>query len=190
MNCNPPSISTAGVAAGQVSYAVVEPRAFLKLSGVLRHPLSKRLNLAVGKLFAWPGVRSVVVDLQAAEFIDSTCLGLLARVATTSQELGYERPVLFSTHREVNRLLRSMGFDRVFVLVENPEVPTAGWQSAEALAGLAKCPDPQLVLDAHRALCEINAQNRHLFQSVIDQLELEVGGDEANGGSQQRRTLL
>lgn len=187
---NPPSFSIAGVAAGQVSYAVVEPRAFLKLSGVLRHPLGKRLNLAVGKLFAWPGVRSVVVDLQAAEFIDSTCLGLLARVATTSQELGYERPVMVSTHREVNRLLHSMGFDRVFVLVENPEALATGWQSAEALAALAKQPDPQLVLDAHRALCEINAQNRHLFQNVIDQLEQEIGGAGTNGDARSRRPLL
>jgi anti-anti-sigma factor len=183
---NPTSTS----AAGQVSYAVIEPRAFLKLSGVLRHPLSKRLNLAVAKLFARPGIRSVVVDLQEAEFIDSTCLGLLAKVATTCQERGLDWPVLVSTHREINRLLCSMGFDRVFVLVENPEEPTAGWQSAEALAGVANRPDPQLVLVAHRALCEINAQNRHLFQNVIDQLELEVSGLGGNSLPQQPRPLL
>jgi anti-anti-sigma factor len=120
---------------GQIHYAISGNRAFLKLSGIIRYPLSKRLNLAVAKLFPRGEIRSVVVDLQAAEFIDSTCMGLLARVATCCLELTCERPVIVSTHPEVNRLLRSMGFDRVFVLVENPEAPAAGLADAASLAG-------------------------------------------------------
>jgi anti-anti-sigma factor len=175
---------------GQIHYAITGNRAFLKLSGIIRYPLSKRLNLAVARLFPRGEIRSVVVDLQAAEFIDSTCMGLLARVATCCLELACERPVIVSTHPEVNRLLRSMGFDRVFVLVENPETPTAGLADAASLAGLSTRPDPQLVLDAHRALCEINAQNRHLFQNVIDQLEVDVISEKPSATLAQTRRQL
>jgi anti-anti-sigma factor len=163
---------------GQVHYAVADNRAFLKLAGVIRYPLSQRLNLAVGRMFAKARVQGVVVDLQEAEFIDSTCMGLLARVATRSMELGCDRPIVVSVQQELNRLLRSMGFDRVFVLVDNPAAPTAGMSDAAELAGICRRPDPKLVLDAHRALCEINEKNRHLFVNVMEQLESEVGEDD------------
>ena len=156
---------------GQIHYAVVENRAFLKLAGTIRYPLSQRLNLAVGRMFARATAKEVVVDLQEVEFIDSTCLGLLARVATRCLELGCELPVIVSTQPEVNRLLRSMGFDHVFVLIADLAAPTAGLADAAELAGVCRRPDPQVVLDAHRALCEINANNRLLFQNVIEQLE-------------------
>ena len=164
---------------GQVYYAVVENRALLKLAGAIRYPLSQRLNLALGRMFAKAHVRGVVVDLQEVEFIDSTCMGLLARVATRCLELDCERPVIVSVRPEVNRLLRSMGFDRVFVLITDPAAPTAGLADAAELAGLTKRPDPKLVLEAHRALCRINETNLHLFQNVVEQLQSEVLDDEA-----------
>jgi anti-anti-sigma factor len=167
--------------AGQIHYAVTGNRAFLKLAGVIRYPLSRRLSLAVGRMFSKATVRGVVVDLQEAEFIDSTCMGLLARVATRCLDLACERPVIVSIQPEVNRLLRSMGFDQVFVLIEDPSAPTTGLASAADLAGTSPHPDPRLVLDAHRALCEINEQNRHLFQNVIEQLESDIELDESSG---------
>jgi anti-anti-sigma factor len=175
---------------GQIYYATDGNRAFLKLVGVIRHPLSKRLSLAVGRMFARAKVRGVVVDLQEAEYLDSTCMGLLARVATRCLDLDCERPVIVSVQPEVNRLLRSMGFDRVFVLVENPSAPTAGLADAADLAGISPRPDPKLVLDAHRALCEMNEKNRHLFQNVIDQLESETGDEEAANPPAQERCRL
>jgi anti-anti-sigma factor len=171
---------------GQVQYAVTENRAFLKLSGVIRHPVSQRLNLAVGRMFAKLTAQSVVVDLQEAEFIDSTCLGLLARVATRCLELGRDRPIVVSTQPEVNRVLRSMGFDRVFVLIENPTAPTANLTDAAGLAGISRRPDPKVVLDAHRALCEMNAKNYELFQNVIEQLTSESTEDETRHSSTPR----
>lgn len=165
---------------GHIYYAVAADRAFLKLVGSIRYPLSQRLSLAVGRLFEKPHPRGVVVDLQEAEFIDSTCLGLLARVATQSLNATRERPVIVSGEPEVNRVLRSMGFDRVFALVDDPAAPTANLTDAAELAGVANRPDPQLVLDAHRALCEINAKNRHLFQDVIEQLEAHLEDEAAS----------
>jgi len=172
---------------GQIYYADSGNRAFLKLVGIIRYPLSQRLSTAVGRLFARKIIRGVVVDLQEAEFIDSTCMGLLARVATRCLDLACERPVIVSVQPEMNRLLRSMGFDQVFVLVEDAEPPTANLASAADLADISARPDPQLVLDAHRALCEINEKNRHLFQNVIEQLESDAGPEDSSGSTVNRR---
>lgn len=159
---------------GEVYYAVTGDRAYLKLVGVIRHPISQRLNSAMGRIFSQAEVRGVVVDLQQAEFIDSTCLGLLARVASRCLELGCERPVIVSVQPDINHLLCVMGFDRVFVLVADPAAPTTGLATASGLADIDKRPDPKLILEAHRALCQMNEQNQHLFQNVIEQLESAV----------------
>ena len=168
---------------GEVYYAVTGDRAFLKLVGVIRHPVSQRLSSAVSRIFSRTDVRRIVVDLQQAEFIDSTCMGLLARVASRGLELGCERPLIVSVQPEINRLLRSMGFDRVFVLVDNPASPTTGLADAAELAGIARRPDPKLILEAHRALGAMNEQNQHLFQNVIAQLETAVLEDNSRPAS-------
>lgn len=158
----------------QIYYAVADNRGFLKLEGAIRYPLSKRLSLAVHRLFENHPLRGIVVDLQNAEFIDSTCLGLLARLATHCHEITHEFPIIVCPQAEMNRQLQFMGFDRVFVLISNPAAPTQNLADADELAGLSPRPDPALVLDAHRALCELNFHNRQLFQNVLDQLEPAV----------------
>ncbi len=175
------------MSAGSIYYAVADDRAFLKLVGSIRYPLSQRLSLAVGRVFEKADVQGVVVDLQEAEFIDSTCLGLLARVATQSLEQDRARPVIVSKQPEVNRVLRSMGFDRVFLLVEDPAFPSLALADAAGLAELSSRPEPQLILDAHRALSEMNEKNQHLFQNVIEQLEAALGESSDPRASQKVR---
>ncbi len=164
--------------AGEIFYAVAGDRGFLKLTGVIRHPLSQRLSQAARRVLDGAGVRNVVVDLQEALFIDSTCLGLLARVATRCLELGLARPIIVSTQKDVTGLLKTMGFDRVFVLLDSAGTYDGALVDAAELAGLATRPDPRVILDAHRALAEMNEKNRHLFQSVIEILDADVTADD------------
>ena len=162
----------------QVQYAVVGDRGILKLGGAIRHPLSQRLSRAARLLFFGTGIRSVIVDLQEANFIDSTCLGLLARVGLHCLELGFDPPIIVSTQKDVTRLLRTTGFDRAFILVENPSQYAAAFANAGDLPGDPPRLDPQLVLDAHRALCEMNENNAHLFRNVIEVLESDLVGED------------
>jgi anti-anti-sigma factor len=172
--------------AGEIFYAVAGERGFLKLTGVIRHPLSQRLSQAARRVLDGAGVRNVVVDLQEALFIDSTCLGLLACVATRCLELGLTRPIIVSTQKDVTGLLKTMGFDRAFVLVDSSGPFGAVLADAADLAGLTARPDPRIILDAHRALSEMNEKNRHLFQSVIEILDADVNADDWVPPSGQR----
>ena len=164
---------------GQIYYAVVEERGFLKLAGVIRHPLSQRLSQAARRVLTNSGIRGIIVDLQEAQFIDSTCLGLLARVATRCLEQSLGRPIVVSTQKDVTRQLETMGLDQIFVLVKDPASPGAAlYADAAELADLVPRPDPKMILDAHRALCELNLNNQHLFQSVIEILDSEAPSDD------------
>ena len=58
--------------------------------------------------------KSVVVDLSHTESIDSTSLGLLAKLSIQAdRRFGY-RPILVSTQADITRILCSMGLDDVF----------------------------------------------------------------------------
>jgi anti-anti-sigma factor len=160
---------------GHVYYAIAEHRGILKLTGELRYPLGQSLNQAVNMLFASPELQGTVVDLQETDFIDSTCLGLLARVATQQPATSRDRPVIISTHADINRLLETMGFDHAFNLVLEPQTAATDSAKPVELAGATARVDRQVILDAHRILCEINEKNRELFQDVIEQLETEEG---------------
>jgi anti-anti-sigma factor len=179
---------------GQIYYAVVGDRGVLKLTGALRYPLSERLAQAAGHLFNELGVHCVIVDLREALFIDSTCLGLLARVGMRCLELGIEAPVMVSSNPQVTLQLKTTGLDQAFALIE--ESPELGFtlSDAAALAPEVRRPDPKLILEAHRALCDLNQNNRHLFQSVVEVLQQGLSGEDwiaaarrpANGRSDAR----
>ena len=162
---------------GHIYYALADHHGLLKLTGELRYPLGPSLNQAVNTLFAASELQGVVVDLQETDFIDSTCLGLLARVATQPSPTARDRAVIVSTHADINQLLKTMGFDQVFDLVLSPppRAVAADLTPAAEPAGATARVDQQVMLEAHRVLSEINEKNRQMFQDVIEQLETETG---------------
>jgi hypothetical protein len=56
--------------------------------------------------------------------------------------------------------------------------PSEGLADAAALAAETPRPDRRLLLEAHRALAEMNEHNQHLFCEVIAQLEQELDQDD------------
>ena len=121
-------------------------------------------------MFDDPEFASVWVDLCEADGIDSTTLGLLAKLALqVKQRYGFE-PAIYSCEPGINRLLRTMGFHRLFQLHEeacnNPEdiaeIPTVNG-SEESVK--------QKVIEAHRVLMGISAENRDRFRDLISALE-------------------
>jgi hypothetical protein len=125
-------------------------------------------------MFQDGGFKSVVVDLGETESIDSTSLGLLAKLSIQAdRRFGY-RPTLVSTHADITRVLVTMGLDDVFNLVQEPlvhdeqlgELPCQAASEAEVR---------ERVLEAHRILMNMNESNRSAFQDLVTALEAECG---------------
>jgi hypothetical protein len=96
-------------------------------------------------------------------------------VATQKTLTQRERPVIVSTHADINQLLETMGFDHAFVLLQSSGATATDFSRTPETAGTSACPDRQLILDAHRALCDLNEKNRQLFRNVIELLDGENG---------------
>jgi anti-anti-sigma factor len=155
---------------------------FLKLGGDVRHTLAPAVNGLLDRAFATPGLEGFVVDLSEAEAIDSTCLGVLARIANHLSRAGLPRPTVIAPGQDIRTILAAVCFDRIFDLVAETDPATAPGAAplAAPLAALAGPPTGErerlaLVLEAHRRLCAIDRQNREVFKDLVLLLERELG---------------
>lgn len=142
----------------------------LLFQGDVRLTLCTTVDSFLDRMFDDAGFRSVVVDLGETESIDSTSLGLLAKLSIRAgRQFGY-RPTLVSTRPDITRLLVTMGLDDVFNVVEE------ALEHREQLEELSCCAASEdevrtRVLEAHRILMDMNESNRTAFQDLVATLE-------------------
>ena len=92
----------------------------MRLVGDVRLRLGAAVDEFLDRMFQDRDFRSVVVDLSATEGIDSTALGVLARLSTQARKRRSFTPTLVSTRPDITRLLVTMGFDDIFHILEEP----------------------------------------------------------------------
>jgi anti-anti-sigma factor len=151
----------------------------LRLLGEVRYPLAPALDAWLRRVFeAGPAPAGFVIDLSQTEALDSTHLGLLARLNTRLRQAGAPRATLVTGRPDITEVLLSMGFDEEFHLVHPDGRPAVleGQTIAEGAADDADADDETMartVLEAHRALMALNERNREQFKDVVAILELE-----------------
>lgn len=164
---------------GNIYYAERGGTGVIRFEGAISYTLGSALDRFLDQLFAGGDFHTLLVDLSATESIDSTGLGLLAKLAKLLRRRDGGKPLLFSSRPDINVVLRSICLDDVFVLCEQ----STEFDGLEGLAAGSPLPagDPsaaalaRTVLEAHRLLCEMNESNRALFQNVVDAFENDPG---------------
>jgi anti-anti-sigma factor len=142
----------------------------LRLEGDVRLTLCTTIDEYFQKMFEDPEFVSVWVDLCDTEGIDSTTLGMLAKLALTVEEKFDFQPVIYCCEPGINRLLKSMGFQRLFVLreelCENPE-------DVDEIHGIPGSEEAvrEKVIEAHRVLMGLSEENRARFKDLMNALE-------------------
>ncbi|MBT8764784.1 anti-sigma factor antagonist RssC [Metapseudomonas boanensis] len=155
---------------GKIQFAEMDGTFVLKFVGEIRLTLCSALDSTIEKIFTALNFSAIVIDLTETRSIDSTTLGLLAKLSILSRQKVGLLPTVVTTHPDITRLLQSMGFDQVFNIVGNP-VPCP-----ECLEDLP--PQDQTeeivrtkVLEAHRILMGLNESNREAFHDLVSALE-------------------
>jgi len=142
----------------------------LKFLGDVRLTLCPSLDLYLDNALHSRHFRSVLIDLTETQGIDSTSLGILAKLAVRMRKQVQRVPTLVSINNNITRILLSMGFDKVFTLVNDldHELPPC-----DQLKN-ANCSEQEMqekVLEAHKALMGLNDKNQQEFKSLVDALE-------------------
>ena len=160
---------------GRVLHASQDDVHVLRFIGDIRYTLSPSIERYLEGIFAGPKPAGFVIDLTETGSIDSTNLGLLARIARRMQALDARRVTIVSNRSEINSVLTSMALDEVFDIVENTALATGEAQEMpleitdrETLA--------RTLIDAHRALMELNERNEEMFRDVVASLEKNSTG--------------
>lgn len=156
----------------RIFYAEQDGNYYLRLVGDVRVTLCGTLNSYIERLFCCDQIRSVVVDLRQSQAVDSTTLGLLAKLALYAQKKFAIKPLLILDNVTLKRLVESMGLDEIFVvgkvfpdqIKELRELHFTSVNTDEARAQ---------VIAAHRTLMELNSKNMLVFSDLIKCLEAE-----------------
>jgi anti-anti-sigma factor len=150
----------------------------LALMGEIRYRVARGLRQVIDSLMAERGCDTALVDLRELVLIDSTGMGLLARLGRATLEQYGRRAIIVCADEDIVTCLRAAAFDTLFVLVEKyPFDPEPGLDEVV----LDSKADPggrvmgRLVLDAHRDLASLSDGNRRVFGAVVDALESELG---------------
>ena len=142
----------------------------IKLVGDIRYTMGCALGDFLDDLFARADFDDIVVDLTETHSIDSTSLGLLAKIANFSREHFSRKTTLLSTNADVNQVLDTMGFYEIFIIRDTGETISAALQQLASQAPCSKEDLTRIVFEAHRTLSEINPRNQQAFQGVLDSM--------------------
>ncbi len=154
---------------GKIQYTEHDGHYTIQMLGQVRYTMSQGLDRLIERMSTDPNVRSVTVDLTRVDYLDSTNLGLLARIATLSLERFKHPATLFSHKKEINEVLNCMGFDQVFDITEKQQdVADIPFDITEETTSASS-----LLLKAHRNLCHMNSRNAAVFHDIVELLESE-----------------
>ncbi|MDX5297679.1 MAG: STAS domain-containing protein [Gammaproteobacteria bacterium] len=144
----------------------------LKFIGEIRLNLCSTLDNLIDTMIGNPEFKTVIIDLTETDIIDSTTLGLLAKIAIAANKRSAFLPTLISTNPDVTRIVLSMGFEKIFILVREPATRIEQLEEIPVL----KASEQQVrdkVLDAHRVLMSMNSKNQEEFKNLVRALECE-----------------
>jgi anti-anti-sigma regulatory factor len=142
----------------------------LKLLGDVRVNLCSSIDDYFLHMFEDPNLVSVTVDLCEAEGIDSTTLGLLAKLALQFKQRFGQNPALYSCNPGINRLLGSMAFGKIFDIREESCHSPDDIRDIPALSDDTEAVRDK-VIEAHRILMDISEENRDRFRDLMTALE-------------------
>ena len=145
----------------------------IKLVGDVRLTLSGSLNRYMDVLFGNNNVKSVVVDMHDAKAVDSTTLGLIAKLGLHCREYYQMNVKLFCQNPSIIRTLECMSFDEIIdIFQQSPNEFDAELRCLDAVTSEVD-EVRQQVLEAHKLLVKLNPKNKAEFTDLINALEAD-----------------
>jgi anti-anti-sigma factor len=157
---------------GHVEYASLDGTHIFKLFGEVRAQSCISLDKLLSKIEQQQNVVGAIVDLTQTTFIDSTVLGVLAKLGLKLKQVHKIQAVMLSTNPDITTLANSMGLGQVFVILNycgDPNVCTRALMEEH----ITHSSMLTTVLDAHKTLMKLNESNQNMFEPLVKQLQQE-----------------
>ena len=145
------------------------------LTGHLAYTSVRAMRPFLDDLLATLADETIIIDLRQLDAIDSTGMGLLARLGRTTLARG-RRTVIVCSVPDVLTCLRSAAFDTLFILEDQwpfdcgPELSEVKLDDTELHSDVMA----RFMLDAHCELASMNEENAREFGGVIEALMADL----------------
>jgi len=150
-----------------IFYSLDPEKAKIILEGKMRYPSFQGFLELVDYACNVEKPSDFLIDMNKISFIDSTNLGILAKIANYTNSKNLEKPRLFCKNENIKIILNSMGFDEYFNIIEDSLNKDS---TMKKLSG-DYIPDSKVILDSHKTLSNMNKGNEQKFSKLINQLE-------------------
>lgn len=159
-----------------IRYAEINGAYLIKFQGDIRVTLCASFDAFIKSMFENPELNTILLDLSEAKNIDSTALGMIAKIAAQSKTLLKVPPTVFSTNQDIDRILECMGLNTVLDMVHKPDA--LGKKLKAYVKEMPRCdhtPEEmcEKVIEAHKALMDLNSNNKEIFKDLVSGLEEE-----------------
>lgn len=158
------------MSSGKILAAEYKHMAMLKFVGDVRVLMSSTLDNYCQGLYRRAELEAMVVDMSETSGIDSTALGLLAKMAIQLRNRFNVIPTIVSPNPDITRILRSMSFDVIFNIVDKPVRSSTSYQELHQEKE-SESTVREKVLDAHLTLMTLSEENRLEFQDLVQSLK-------------------
>lgn len=161
----------------EILFAHVAQCCFIKLRGELRYTHATGIDDLISQITQQQiPCNQLVIDLNQAQFMDSTYIGLLASLARFCRQQQLPKPTLFSTNVEINSLLYGLCLEQAFTIIEQATDAPLALDKAHVITEKAYTEQQQgvMILNAHQALIDLNDKNKAAFQPVVDLLKQQL----------------
>ncbi|MCR9103946.1 MAG: STAS domain-containing protein [Gammaproteobacteria bacterium] len=155
---------------GKILAASQDGAYVIRLVGDVRLTLCTTIDEYFARMYEDPEFASVWVDLTAAQGVDSTTLGMLAKLALEVKKRFGFRPAIYACDPGILRLLQSMAFHRLFE-VRKEKCANPGEMAPVPAVDRGEDELREKVIEAHRVLMGLSAENRERFQDLMNVLE-------------------
>ncbi|BCE02542.1 STAS domain-containing protein [Marinicellulosiphila megalodicopiae] len=156
---------------GRIMMAEKNGSHVIKFIGDVRMTLCTTIEACLKTMFDKTEFHSVVVDLSETDGIDSTSLGLLAKISREAQSRTHQIPVMVSSKEDITRIVQSMGFEHcVYEITDGVNHVKINLEEVD-IRPLNEQDAHDKVLEAHKLLMELNQKNYDTFKDLVQTIE-------------------
>lgn len=146
----------------------------VKFRGYIRLTLCASLGRYLERIFdSSRHPDQVLIDLSDATGLDSTTLGLIARLALHCQEQFHFKPLVFCDRQDLLRDLHAMALDEFLDVVPCAAPPPPGLTELPAV-DVSTCELKRRIIDAHKLLASINPLREKEFLDLVRAIERDA----------------
>lgn len=155
---------------GTILAAQVDNIPILKFVGDVRVLMSSTLDAYFADLYKNDSLEGMLIDLTETKGIDSTALGLIAKMAIQLRNRFNVVPTIISTNPDITKIIKGMSFGLITNIVDeclNEETKFGELKQITEPQAVIK----QKVIEAHRTLMTLSEENKLEFQDLVNALQ-------------------